>query len=257
MFLMSEESFVNKSYYHSSPFMNSKYGLEQEYSLPQEYYNSHFIKYPNIKVEVKDNSTYYEDNLCMLPSKKVFLPRYIGGSTKYKYLKEYCKVTGKMNEYNEFVSSPFVEVLSQNTLMHDESNEKINSYIKNILPFLKNREQVSSTPDSVLQSTTPEPITLIHDESNKKINSYIKNILSFLKNREQVSTPDSVLQSTTPEPITLIHDESNEKINSYIKNILSFLKNREQVSIMHDESNEKLNSYIKNILSFLKNREQV
>ena len=145
MFLMSEESFVNKSYYHSSPFMNSKYDLEQEYSLPQEYYNSHFIKYPNIKVEVKDNSTYYEDNICMLPSKKVFLPRYIGGSiisnennnfincNKYKYLKKYCEVTGKIDIYNKFCSSPFEE---------DESNDKINSEIKKILSFLKNREQV-------------------------------------------------------------------------------------------------------------------
>ena len=142
MFLMSEESFVNKSYYHSSPFMNSKYGLEQEYSLPKEYYNSHFIKYPNIKVEVKDNPTYYEDNICMLPSKKVFLPRYIGGSTEtneykylknckeYKYLKKYCEVTGKMNEYNKFCSSPFEE---------DESNDKINSWIKNILSLIQKK----------------------------------------------------------------------------------------------------------------------
>jgi hypothetical protein len=206
---MSEESFVNKSYYHNSPFMNSKYGLEQEYSLPQEYYNSHFIKYPNIKVEVKDNSTYYEDNLCMLPSKKVFLPRYIGGSTDktgYKYLKEYCKVTGKMDEYNEFVSSPFVEGLSQNTPMHDESNEKINSYIKNILSFLKNREQV--TPSSPAAAPAPAPM---HDESNEKINSYIKNILSFLKNREQdESIQYSVLPSNKqPTEVInpLIHDE--------------------------------------------------
>ena len=332
MFLMSEESFVNKSYYHSSPFMNSKYDLEQEYSLPQEYYNSHFIKYPNIKVEVKDNSTYYEDNICMLPSKKVFLPRYIGGSTNktiYKYLKEYCKVTGKMDEYNEFVSSPFVEEepnvpidISQYISykppqeelpptgtspeesnqeestpapaapaapaapMHDESNEKLNSYIKNILSFLKNREQVSpQSPDSVLQSTTPEPI--INDESNEKLNSYIKNILSFLKNREQVSPPSPAAKQAEEEaeeeavaaeaaegagpaaaPASPMHDESNEKLNSYIKNILSFLKNREQVSsipdsvlqsttpepitLINDESNEKPNSYIKNILSFLK-----
>jgi len=112
MFLMSEESFVNKPYYNSCPFMNSKYGLEQEYSLPQEYYNSDFINYPNIKVELKYNPTYYEGSLCILPSKKVSLPRYIGGSTTqpiYKYLKQYCKVTGKMDEYNEFVQSPFLE----------------------------------------------------------------------------------------------------------------------------------------------------
>jgi len=92
--------------------MNSKYGLEQEYSLPQEYYNSDFINYPNIKVELKYNPTYYEGSLCILPSKKVSLPRYIGGSTTqpiYKYLKQYCKVTGKMDEYNEFVQSPFLE----------------------------------------------------------------------------------------------------------------------------------------------------
>ena len=45
-------------------------------------------------------------------------------------------------------------------IINDESNEKINSYIKN-------REQDESIQYSVLQSTTPEPITLIHDEYNK------------------------------------------------------------------------------------------
>jgi hypothetical protein len=55
--------------------------------------------------------------------------------------------------------------------MHDESNEKINYYIKNILSFLKNKEQDESIQYSVLPSNnqqiemTKNPI---HDESNKK-----------------------------------------------------------------------------------------
>jgi len=216
MFLMSEESFVNKPYYNSCPFMNSKYGLEQEYSLPQEYYNSDFINYPNIKVELKYNPTYYEGSLCILPSKKVSLPRYIGGSTTqpiYKYLKQYCKVTGKMDEYNEFVQSPFLE----ESIVKDVSEyvPHIPSEVSgaNVVDSTSSQTQIKqsksaaqpqspsssvsepplgedNTPSSVQStSTITEPYIVMNDESNEKLNYYIKNILSFLKNREQVESP--------------------------------------------------------------------
>ena len=215
MFIMSEESFVNKPYYNSCPFMNSKYGLEQEYSLPQEYYNSDFINYPNIKVELKYNPTYYEGSLCILPSKKVSLPRYIGGSTTqpiYKYLKQYCKVTGKMDEYNEFVQSPFLEesivkdvseyvphIPSEVSGANVDDSTSSQTQIKQSKEAAQPQSPSSSVSETPLEDKTPssvqspstitEPYIVMNDESKKQLNKYIINILSFLKNREQVESP--------------------------------------------------------------------
>jgi len=260
MFLMSEESFVNKPYYNSCPFMNSKYGLEQEYSLPQEYYNSDFINYPNIKVELKYNPTYYEGSLCILPSKKVSLPRYIGGSTTqpiYKYLKQYCKVTGKMDEYNEFVQSPFLEesivkdvseyvphIPSEVSGANVDDSTSSQTQIKQSKEAAQPQSPSSSVSETPLEDKTPssvqspstitEPYIVMNDESKKQLNNYIINILSFLKNREQVESPlppSSSVQSpsTITEPYIVMNDESKKQLNKYIINILSFLKNREQV----------------------------
>ena len=52
--------------------------------------------------------------------------------------------------------------------MHDESNEKINSYIKNILSFLKNREQVSppstsSPPAAAAEAPAAEAVEAVEE----------------------------------------------------------------------------------------------
>ena len=227
MFLMSEESFVNKPYYNSCPFMNSKYGLEQEYSLPQEYYNSDFINYPNIKVELKYNPTYYEGSLCILPSKKVSLPRYIGGSTTqpiYKYLKQYCKVTGKMDEYNEFVQSPFLE----ESIVKDVSEyvPHIPSEVSgaNVADSTSSQTQIKQSKAAAQPQSPPSSVSEPPLGEDNTPSSVSEPPLG------EDNTPSSVQSpSTITEPYIVMNDESNEKLNYYIKNILSFLKNREQV----------------------------
>jgi len=66
--------------------------------------------------------------------------------------------------------------------MNDESNEKLNYYIKNILSFLKNREQVESPlPPSNASAT---PAAELANTSLQKANASAKSVFEAIQAAE-------------------------------------------------------------------------